>query len=171
MATASHRLEPGSWEPVRICTGCLIYRKSSQATLRQKKCYTIVRLGIRKGHCISQNRTLLVQTVLGRDEFPMASYCHYSFCHSLRSFLHSYGLSRSHKSRKVRVSKHQYRRFPGKSLSAAAAQKGYSISSHSWINFQNTYGHVGQNMGQHYKDLQPMSTDNKLHLPKTSYFH
>lgn len=78
--------------------------------------YTSVSLGIQKAHRGSQNRTLLVQTLLGRDEFPKASYCHYSFCHSLKSFHHNYGLSRSHKSRKARVSKNQYRRSPRKAL-------------------------------------------------------
>lgn len=41
MVTVSHRLEPGNWREHRICRGHLIYGKSSQATLRLKKCSTL----------------------------------------------------------------------------------------------------------------------------------
>lgn len=40
------------------------------------------------GHCGNQNRTLLIQTLLSRDESPMVSYCHCLSCHSLKSFHH-----------------------------------------------------------------------------------
>lgn len=74
--------------------------------------YTSVSLGIWKGHHGSQNRVLLFQTLLGREEFPMASYSHYLFCHNLKSFHHNCGLSRSHKSRKVQAGMNQCRKSP-----------------------------------------------------------